>query len=82
MKRLHSLALALFVALAVGVVSAALGDCDMVRNSRAVNSSQGTGWCEGWYNADCTYCWTTGGGGGSCATNFYYCGPHIKNPTP
>lgn len=54
------------------VVSVAWADtqCWQVTRSRAVNDfGSGTGWCEGWWYASCTYCWDASGGGGTCSTN-------------
>lgn len=64
-------------------VPAAVADsgCDVQEHSWAHNDPQhSTGWCEGYYFADCTFCWNTAGGGATCSTGGPYCTPHIRNP--
>jgi len=58
----------------------AWAECWMVSRSRAVNDYRsGTGWCEGYWYADCTYCWNSSGSGGTCATNGYFpCEPILN----
>jgi len=52
-------------------------DCWRVANSMPVNDWRaGAGWCAGWWYADCSYCWTSEGNGGSCSTTLYTCSPH------
>lgn len=45
--------------------------CNSVPYSLAYQAPDGqTGWCEGWWYSDCTYCWNSAGGGTTCANNF------------
>jgi hypothetical protein len=69
------------VVLGLWLVSPAWSDCAFpVYRSRAYNDwNEGVGWCEGWWSYDCIYCWTTQGGGGTCATNLTSgCSPRFK----
>lgn len=69
-KQLRWFALAVVLLLGPAIGTSLAAECWSVDRSRAVNDwGAGTGWCEGWWNADCQYCWDSSGGGGTCATN-------------